>query len=679
MPPDLERWRHHLRHAPPLLGVALLVGAIYVVQREFRHLSVTDIRHALGAIPPRLLGLAALWTLISYGTLTFYDRLASIYAGHRVSYRRAAFASFCAYALAHNLGFSAVSGAAVRYRLYAHWGLSPMQIAKVVAFCSLTFALGGLLLGGAILLVEPSAIPFFGAHLPLWVMRAVGVLLWAADAGYVAISCQIGKIRVFGQEMTLPHWRTALVQVLIATVDVGATAAIFYAVLPAAPGLSYVRFVGIYLACYSAGLVASLPGGIGVFDTAMLLGLEPFLPAPAVVGAILIFRLYYYIVPLFLAGSLFAGNEVLLRGRKAISRPSAAARWSERDFAVAASTGAVALCGALLLSLSVLAPHPDFAWIDPDFADMAASAGQYVPSLIGTALMLLAIALSRRVTLAWGATIVLLLAGAAFTAAQGAPSWIPGVLILAVLLVAPFRAAYYRHARLLSDPLEVSTVLPLIALIACVLTLGAFRRHVSQLPANSWWEVVLSPAIPNPLRIATLLAVALALAAGWRLLRPARVAWLPWDEEARLRFAALDASPPAAADGMLLGEGGRALIAFRRLGRVLLGLGDPAGAEGDRISAIWRLRDLAHQEGLEPAFWRAGSELLPVYADLGLTPLPLGREGLPLPESEIPPPPAEASYLCCVVPRDLRMLLPLLPALAARPRPLPEAEIAAAG
>ena len=45
-----------------------------------------------------------------------------------------AFASFCAYSLAHNLGFAAVSGAAVRYRLYAHWGLTPFQIAKTVAF-----------------------------------------------------------------------------------------------------------------------------------------------------------------------------------------------------------------------------------------------------------------------------------------------------------------------------------------------------------------------------------------------------------------------------------------------------------------------------------------------------------------------------------------------------------------
>ncbi len=124
--------KRYLRHLPALLGVLLLVGAIYVVQREFRHLKVADIKAALAAIPASALVIAFLWTVLSYGVLTFYDRLGTIYAGHKVSYRRVAFASFCAYALSHNLGFAAVSGAAVRYRLYSHWGLTAVQIAKVV-------------------------------------------------------------------------------------------------------------------------------------------------------------------------------------------------------------------------------------------------------------------------------------------------------------------------------------------------------------------------------------------------------------------------------------------------------------------------------------------------------------------------------------------------------------------
>ena len=309
-----------LRQLPATLGVLLLIGAIYVVQKEFRHLRLRDIEAALHDIPLRALAIGFLWTVLSYGVLTFYDRLGTIYAGHKVSYGRVAFASFCAYALSHNLGFAAVSGAAVRYRLYAHWGLTPLQIAKTVAFCSLTFALGGMVLGGAILFIEPQSIPFFGQHLPALAMYAVGALLWAIVISYVTLSRVFGSVRLFGHEIGLPGWRMAIVQVVLATVDVAITASIFYALLPATPHLTWPIFLGVYVASYTAGLAANLPGGIGVFDTAILLGLDPYVSAPHIVGAIVVFRLYYYVIPLFLAGFLFTGNEILLRGSVLLRR-----------------------------------------------------------------------------------------------------------------------------------------------------------------------------------------------------------------------------------------------------------------------------------------------------------------------------------------------------------------------
>ena len=308
-----------LRHLPTLLGLLLFAGAIYVVQKEFRTLKFADVRAALEAIPRHDLIVSAAWTFLAYFILTFYDRLATYYAGKPVSYLRVCFASFCAYTLAHNLGFAAVSGAAVRYRLYAHWGLNALQIGKVVAFCSLTFALGGMVLGGVILLVEPESIPVLGPRVPTAVMYAIGIGLWALVLLYVVLAKMLGTIRLFGHAIELPGWRMALVQVVLATVDVAVTAAIFYALLPAVPGLTFLRFLGVYVASYTAGLAANIPGGIGVFDTAMLLGLAPWLEPPQIVGAIVVFRLYYYIIPLFLAGTLFIGHELMLRGRSVLA------------------------------------------------------------------------------------------------------------------------------------------------------------------------------------------------------------------------------------------------------------------------------------------------------------------------------------------------------------------------
>jgi hypothetical protein len=559
----------------------------------------------------------------------------------------------------------------VRYRLYAHWALTPAQIGKVIAFCSLTFGLGGMVLAGLILLIEPGAVPFLGDRVPHWAMYTLAVVLFAVDIGYVTLARVLGKFRVFGHEVQLPGLRMAVLQVMLAAADVAVTAAIFYALLPPASGLTYLRFVGVYLASYSAGLLATIPGGLGVFDSAILIGLSPYLPAPTIVGAILVFRLYYYIIPLFLAGSLFAGNEVLLRGNTLLRRKVPGApitRISEPDFAVAAGTGAVALCGFLLLSLGVLEQRPDFSWIDPEYADMVAQAGQFVPSLMGAALMVLAIAMSQRVNLAWSTTIVLLLAAAAFTVAQSEPVWIPCVLVLASLLIAPYRSAFYRHARLLSGPLQASTALPLFTLVVCVLALAAFERHVRWLSDNSWWEVILSRDVPNSLRASVALTVAMALGAMWRLLRPRRVTWSPWLGPQQLRYASLGAAPPAKADGIVWGEADRAGIPFRRLPRTLLALGDPAGADSDRVSAIWRLRDLAQQEGRNPAIWRAGRSLLRVYADLGLTALPLDAHGCPLDDAADPRRPQADQYLVCMAERDLPSLLPVLTELRGEPQ-----------
>ncbi|MFM9745977.1 hypothetical protein ACKI2C_51345, partial [Streptomyces brasiliscabiei] len=81
--------------------------------------------------------------------------------------------------------------------------------------------------------------PFFGDKVPHWVMYGIAALLWAIDIAYVTLARVLGTFRVFGHDVELPGLRMALLQVLLATADVAVTAAIFYALLPDAPGLTY--------------------------------------------------------------------------------------------------------------------------------------------------------------------------------------------------------------------------------------------------------------------------------------------------------------------------------------------------------------------------------------------------------------------------------------------------------
>jgi len=659
----LKPW---LKHVPSVIGVALLIMAILVTRRVFHHLNLADVHMALDRLPAPLMIRAFAGAVASYAVLTLYDQLANYWVGSKIAFWKITFTSFCAYALSHNLGFSTVSGGAVRYRLYAHFGLTPLQIAKVVAFCGLSFGLGGMFVGGVILITEPGAVPFFGDQIPHYLLRALGIALWGVDAAYLLASRVTKTIRVFGRRVELPGCRIALAQVAIAVMDVTASSSVIFWLLPPIAGFHYWQYLAIYLACYSAGLTSNLPGGIGVFDTTMLLSLSRVVDAPIAASAILVFRLYYYIIPLFVAGSLFAGNEILLRGR-ALLRPAGqrpngtGPRFSEPDFAAAAATGVVALCGLLLLALPVIGLRPpDFSFVDPDFNSFTAQAGQYVPSLMGTSLLLLAMGLSRRVRLAWWATMALLLSAAGFTAAQGITLWLPALLALAVLLVAPFRAAFYRRSSLLTGTMQPGTAFSLLIFMLCVLALALFLPTVRDMEKTSWWDVVLSPDLPPPIRVTMALAVLVALIAAWRLLRPGRTQVLPWDTLSRKQYCAFGGGIPPEADGAVLGENGRALLPFKRVDSILLGLGDPVGAANDRVSAIWRLRDLAQQESRDPAMWRVGPELLPIYADLGLNAVPLGDDGgvSAQAEAEIDHPHV---YVCAANERDFHLLRPLLP------------------
>ena len=83
---------------------------------------------------------------------------------------------------------------------------------------------------------------------------------------------------MFGRDIALPGARVAVSQILLAGADMSVSSAILYTVLPDAPGLSYLHVLSIYLAGFASGLFSGLPGGVGVFDSVLLLGLSAYLP-----------------------------------------------------------------------------------------------------------------------------------------------------------------------------------------------------------------------------------------------------------------------------------------------------------------------------------------------------------------------------------------------------------------
>src|SRR5690349_5420729 len=226
----VQRWKPWLIGAVVLLIAVLLVHTLRGVLLEF---SYSDLLEAIRATSPGALGLALLATLVSYVALSGYDVSSLRYVGAKVSYPVAAETSFIAYALANTVGLGVLTGGAVRLRLYGAAGVEAGAISRAIAFNAAAFFLGISVVGAAALLWGAESVAP-ALHIPALVLQ-VGASLILAGAAILIILCRDGRERrLFGRfTLRLPSAALALQQLLISAVDIAATAAVLWVLLPA--------------------------------------------------------------------------------------------------------------------------------------------------------------------------------------------------------------------------------------------------------------------------------------------------------------------------------------------------------------------------------------------------------------------------------------------------------------
>jgi uncharacterized membrane protein YbhN (UPF0104 family) len=316
--PGLKRLR---KLGPPVLGVVVLVAMVAVLHRMLSRIGPRDVLTALAATPLHAIVNALGLLAVSLCIMAIYDVPGIVFAKKLISFpaigaRHVALASFSAYALSHVLGAPALSGAAIRLRLYAQWGVPAAGIARIIALSATNFVLGAGLLASLILLLHPGALPMFGHEMSVAALTAAGLALVASIVIYVVLAGRTGTpITCFGRPVPLPGSLVALFQLALSFADISVAGAILFSLLPTAPGLSLPQVLAIYLAAFAGGLFSGLPGGIGVFDSLLLLELSDYLPPATAIGAILLFRVIYYLIPASAAALCFAAHEIFLTAK----------------------------------------------------------------------------------------------------------------------------------------------------------------------------------------------------------------------------------------------------------------------------------------------------------------------------------------------------------------------------
>jgi len=292
--------------------VAAVVLAGFLIYRTVSRYSVEELVASVAAIPSARLLMAGTFAAASYLCLSGFDYLALRYVGRPLPYPKAALASFTSLSLGHNIGIAFLSSGAVRYRFYSRWGLRAADVAKLILFCGITVGLGLMILGGAALLIRPDLAESV-TGLSGWTISALGGVCLLLAVIYLILCALVRTpLKVHRWSVELPPLRLAIGQCVIGPLNFACVAGCLHQALAGITEVSYLAVASVYVIANTTALISHVPGGLGVIESVVMY----LLPGADIIGALLVFRFVYFLVPLALGVSTFALSEVVLGRRE---------------------------------------------------------------------------------------------------------------------------------------------------------------------------------------------------------------------------------------------------------------------------------------------------------------------------------------------------------------------------
>ena len=296
-------WKRWLQLA---VNVALFAVALAVLRHILTEYNLADVLKSLRRIGPAYMAASLLLTVLGYGALVGYDYLSLRIARHPITLRRMWSASFVSHAVQNSAPISILAGGGVRYRLFKRLGVSGPETAAVVAGNVLTFVIGLFAVAGLSFVIAPVPVPS-SFHLPIHSLQPVGFVFLALVAVALILAERgVASVKLWQWTFDLPTGSLLREQLGVSAADWLLSSTALYVLMIAAGPISYPVFLSGFLLAQIVTQVVPLPGGIGVFEAAILLLRPSGVDATVATAALLVYRLIYYLIPLFFATAILA-------------------------------------------------------------------------------------------------------------------------------------------------------------------------------------------------------------------------------------------------------------------------------------------------------------------------------------------------------------------------------------
>lgn len=619
---------HPAARALPILLIAGLT--LYVLHLLSRDVGWTALRADILAASPGKVTLALAATVVSFAAISCYDVIAvrSVAPG-AVPAQVAAAAGVTGSAISNLLGFSYLTGTAVRYRIYTGFGLDLKRVAEVITTSWIGFSLGLVLMIGLLLLHPDRLVPQLPIGGTAETLIGLGVL-----AGFAALFVRLARgsrrLFFFGQGIDLPPARLAALLAVAGVVDLIAAAACLYVLMPDDIVPSFPSFFVVYIGAVGLGVISHAPGGLGVFEATIIAGLGGS-GRSDLLAALILYRLVYTVAPFLVAITGLAVAWVVGRRTDAVHWTRIALRIARPVIPAAAAAVAALVGGILLISGSLPGNGSRLAVLGEILPLSVIEVSHLTGSVAGLLLVVVARGLYLRERRAWTVAMGLVVLGIAASLVKGL-DWLEALSLLGALaLLGVFRAAFYRTNDGAVIHLSADWIASLVTLLAAAVWIGLFAYGHVEYRNALWWDFALHGDAPRFLRASLALALVVMVLAANALVAPrARPgAAQPIPNIVRQLIAGSEDTEPNIAllgdKAFLISPEGNAFLAYRDTGRSLISKGDPVGNETQGRDLIWALREKADKLGRNCAFYAVTPRFLPTYLDLGLTILKIGE------------------------------------------------------
>ncbi|NMC61825.1 MAG: bifunctional lysylphosphatidylglycerol flippase/synthetase MprF [SAR324 cluster bacterium] len=619
-----------------LVVPVILLAAFFALYKTAKNVSYKELESAVYAIPRSHLIEAFIYCLINYFVLTLYDAVAFRYIHHSLRYPKIAFTAVISFAFSQTVGFAILSGGAIRYRLYSSWGCSAQQITKLIAFSGLHFWMGLFLLSGLACLVVPGDL-LKTVGISETGSSYIGIIFLLPIAIYLILTTVRKTPIMLGQwEIPMPSFPLAALALAVACLDWIVVAKVLHALLPASPSIPFHRLLVAFFLSQASGVLSHVPGGLGVFETVMLITMSN-ISQTSLLASLLLFRVVYYLLP-FIAAILLLLLWEFLRG-------SLSARVRKTIEPVDSALSGIVppllalnafLAGTVLMFSGVTPPARGRLWWIRDVLPLPLlEVSHFLNSVIATLLVILAWSIWKRVDAAYVMTLILFLMGAAVSLLKGLDYEEAILLLIMAAVLSHCRRYFYRKAAIFSG-FRLQTLVAFLVIAALSAWLGIFvYSHISY-SHSLWFSFSTHGDASRFMRAGLGSFLIILFIALQQALKPAPPPTpYPTEVEFEKVHRILSRSSTSLGNLALLGdkfllfsERNDAFLMYRNSSNSWIALGDPVGEEDSHEELIWRLRDLADQHDGHCAFYQIPAESLFKYVDIGLNFIKLGEEAL---------------------------------------------------